>query len=100
MMLYKIVLGHIVGGFGERFETDFTLLFISKEKRDLFYNALGGENKQGYGGMDLTYQHNFGKKNTWGYVSYSDHMNKIDPKTYNKEQLFDDYDLSKIIIRR
>ena len=97
---YKIVLGYISGGFGQDFEKVKILYFKSKEKRDLFYEALGGNNKRGYGGLDMTGQRNFTHKNNWGYDSPLDHMYKEDPKTPNSEKIYDDYDLSKLHIRK
>ena len=95
---FKIVLGYISGGFGQGFEKVKILYFKSKEKRDLFYEALGGNNKRGYGGLDMTGQRNFTHKNNWGYDSPLDHMCKVDPERLGPEKLYDDYDLSKLHI--
>lgn len=98
MNYYGIELGYISGGFGEHFETTHKFYFSSKTKRDAFYKALGGENGNGYGGMDTTTQQTFPHKNSWGYDSYADHMRKIDPRKPPK--LYDDFDLSKIKLER
>ena len=97
---YKIILGHIQGGFAEGFKSDKILYFNDKEKRDLFYEALGGTNKRGYGGLDITGQRNFVYTNNYGSYKHSDHMYKQDPKHTISKKTYDDYDLSKLHIRK
>ncbi len=99
-MYYKIILGHIRGGLNDGFVTDKVLYFKDREKRDLFYEALGGSNQRGYGGLDMTGQRNFVYETNCGTYNHSDHMHKEDPKSRVPQKIYDDYDLSKLHISK
>lgn len=98
---YQISLGYVRGGMNEEYIETTRLYFELKSKRDDFYNALGGENKRGCGGMDITLQITFGGfTNHFNQTSFPDHMYKIDPIKEKCPLLYDLFDLSTIKFRK